>query len=293
MVSHSSRIAVITLAVLLAMSGSAEAGLFRHRSSESSDSENVKNETTLTYESRTIYVHVPQSLPAQGQRPLVVVLHGGMGNAKRIATEQSEKGMNLDEVADKYGFIVAYMNGTAVTRFLGDDKKGWNAGLCCGQSSEKNIDDVSYITGAVKYLAGEYGVDMRRVYGVGHSNGAMMTQRMICETGLFSAGVSISGGLNMEVSSCPGARGRSILELHGEKDTAVPLEGGKGSGISNKYDKKSQEFSKRIIEGSGGSYKLEVLPGAAHKLDTISEAVQKQDGISLPEKIVRFFGLSR
>jgi poly(3-hydroxybutyrate) depolymerase len=44
-------------------------------------------------------------LPAQGTRALVVVLHGGLGNAQRIESKQSENGLNMDVVAEKSGFI--------------------------------------------------------------------------------------------------------------------------------------------------------------------------------------------
>ena len=51
----------------------------------------------------------------------------------------------MDEVAKKSGFVVAYLNGTPVTRMLGADKLGWNAGGgCCGVPAENNVDDVGY-----------------------------------------------------------------------------------------------------------------------------------------------------
>ena len=264
-------------------------GLFGHKSSGLIS---VTNVSTEQFGSREVYVYAPPLLPPTGSRALVVVLHGGMGNAERIVTERSEKGMNLNAVAEKYGFIVAYMNGTPVTKFLGNDKKGWNAGECCGQSAESKTDDVRYITGAVRYLSDKYGIDERRVYGLGHSNGAMMTQRVICETGLFAAGVSISGALEIETGSCHGAQGKKILEIHGGKDTSVPIAGGMGEGISNKYPKRSQDYSKRTFEISGAQYILQVYPEAAHKLETIESAVEKTDGTTLPEKAAAFFGLA-
>src|SRR6202034_4418342 len=104
-------------------------------------------------------------------------------NAQRIESGQSENSLNMDSVAEHDGFIVAYLNGTPVTRFLGDKFLGWNAGGgCCGQPAQNNVDDVSYIKGAVSYLIQKYALDPRRVFGLGHSNGAMMTQRLICET---------------------------------------------------------------------------------------------------------------
>ncbi len=135
---------------------------------------------TERFGGRSLIVYVPAHLPAAGARALVVVLHGGLGNAERIATARSESALNLNAEAEAHGFIVAYLNGTPVTRF-GDQMLGWNAGGgCCGQSAANDVDDVGYIQGAVRRLEGEYGVDPGRVFGIGHSNGAMMTQRLMC-----------------------------------------------------------------------------------------------------------------
>ena len=59
---------------------------------------------------RPMLVHVPSHLPPQGSRALVVVLHGGLGNARNIESGKSESGLNLDAMADHAGFIVAYLS---------------------------------------------------------------------------------------------------------------------------------------------------------------------------------------
>jgi poly(3-hydroxybutyrate) depolymerase len=287
-----SAITFILLAISEASAGGKHflAKLFNRDSSPATGS--LSDEEEITYADRDMYIHVPTHLPEAGSRALVVVMHGGLGNAERIVTSRSEKGMNLDDVADKYGFLVAYMNGTAVSHIFGADKRGWNAGYCCGVPAKNNVDDVGYITDAVKMLSEKYGIDLHRVYGIGHSNGAMMAQRIICENGLFAKGISISGVLNVETTICPGARGKSILEIHGADDKAVPLEGGYGDGISNKNYKKPQSYARALIENGGGEYTLQVYQGAEHKFDTISGAVLKQDGITIQEKIARFFDLA-
>src|SRR6185312_13904637 len=82
---------------------------------------------------REAIVYTPARLPPSGQRALVIVLHGGLGNAERIEAGKSEHGLNLDALAEADGFVVAYLNGTPVTRMMGADMLGWNAGGgCCG-----------------------------------------------------------------------------------------------------------------------------------------------------------------
>ena len=250
----------------------------------------TQDEIALNYGGRTLYVHLPSALPPKGSRALVIVLHGGLGSAERIVAQRSESGLNLDAAADKYGFVVAYLNGTPVTRMLGDGMKGWNAGECCGRSSESNVDDVGYIRGAVRVLAERYGIEPGRVYGVGHSNGAMMALRLMCETELLAAAMPISGALEMEANSCPPARGKSILAIRGADDDNVPMAGGPGKGFS-RTNFRPQEYTRRVFTESGARYTLLILPGAEHKLETIEHALERSEGLGLAEKAAAFFGL--
>jgi poly(3-hydroxybutyrate) depolymerase len=245
------------------------------------------------YSGRSLIVFVPSQLPPRGTRALVVVLHGGLGNAQRIESGQSEHALNMDSVAEHNGFVVAYLNGTPVTRFLGPDKLGWNAGGgCCGQPSANNIDDVGYIESAVGHLAEQYGIDRGRIYGMGHSNGAMMTQRLMCETRLYAAAVPISGPLNLETGSCPAARGKRILAIHGADDENVPVVGGRGTQGISKAVYRSEQSSRQVFSSSGASYDLQVVTGADHKLDHIETAIKDAEGRTLAQKAAEFFGLA-
>jgi polyhydroxybutyrate depolymerase len=249
-------------------------------------------QTTDAYGGRKMIVFTPSHLPPVGQRALVVVLHGGLGNAQRIASARSESGLNMDAVAEKNGFLVVYLNGTPVTKRLGADYLGWNAGGgCCGQSAANNIDDVAHIQGAVGYLVPKYGIDRGRVFGMGHSNGAMMTQLMICETHLYAAGVAISGPLNLPVETCPAARGQRILAIHGDIDENVPIAGGRGTKGMSGVAYASEAHSQAVMTRSGARYDLMVVKGADHKLEDIDTIVRRTDGQSIAQKAATFFGL--
>lgn len=252
----------------------------------------VPADVAVQYDGRTMYVHVPARMPAPGSRALVVILHGGLGSAERVISGGNESGMNLDAAADEYGFLVAYLNGTPVARRLGDDHKGWNAGECCGLPVARKVDDVTYIRGAVAHLERRYGIDAHRVYGVGHSNGAMMVLRLMCETDLFAAALPVSGTLEIDVQACPAARGKQILALRGENDDNVPMAGGPGRGVA-RVDFRSQETTRRTFTDSGALYTLQVLPGAAHGFDSLQRALRATEGIGFADKAVRFFGLDR
>ena len=223
----------------------------------------------------------------------MIVLHGGLGNARRIVDQQSESALNLDDEADKNGFIVAYLNGTPVTRF-GDQMLGWNAGGgCCGQSAANNIDDVAYIRGAVRDLTAKYGVDSARVFGIGHSNGAMMAQRMVCESDVFAAVVAISGPLNLRQASCPAARGRRILASSTATDDAtVPVAGGRGAKGVAGVAWASEAASQQAMQAAGAAYTLDLIPAADHQLDHIEAQLEKIEGVTIGARAAVFFGLA-
>jgi poly(3-hydroxybutyrate) depolymerase len=247
--------------------------------------------TSENYKGRELLVYVPPNMPGRGTRALVIVLHGVLGNASRIEGGASEKGLKMDEVARKNGFIVAYLNGTPVTRRLGPDKLGWNAGGgCCGVPAENNVDDVGYITNAVKHLVDKFGIDPSRVYGIGHSNGAMMTMRLMCKANIYAAAVSISGPLNLIVQNCPGARGKHILAIHGEDDQIVPITGGQGAKGLSRVSYKSEQYTQQIFAASGADFRLQTVSGADHFLDNIDARIEQTESVSIAQKVALFFG---
>ncbi len=251
-------------------------------------------DSTVSYGGREIIVYVPAHLPPPGSRALVIVLHGGLGNAARIASRQSESALNMDAVAERDGFIVAYLNGTPVARMLDDQMRGWNAGGgCCGQPAKNDVDDVAYIEGAVADLASRYGIEPDRVFGLGHSNGAMMVQRLACETTLLAAAVAVSGPLNLDITRCPAASGRRVLAIHGAEDENVPLQGGRGTKGVSGVAYRSEADAEQVFTASGATYTLQVVPGADHAADHINAVILKTDGVTLARKAARFFGVER
>jgi poly(3-hydroxybutyrate) depolymerase len=244
---------------------------------------------TITVDGRDMIIYTPVQVRPRGTIPLLVVLHGGMGNGKQIKDY-----IGLEPYADQYGFIIAYPNGTPVVRGLSENRRGWNAGECCGQSQQNNSNDVGFITDVVANLVQNKGVDRTQVYGTGHSNGAMMTQRLMCETDLYRAAVPISGPLELDVQTCPPARGKRILAIHGADDQNAPVNGGYGTNaINKKTDYRSQAYTKDIFDRSGAQYDLLILPEAQHRPETLNAALIKAENVTLPQKIVTYLGLDR
>lgn len=249
-------------------------------------------EVTLNIDGREAMLYVPSQLPPSGQRAMVVALHGGGGNASHL-----RKRLQMDTAAKRYGFIVAYLNGSNSSKRLPAISHAWNAGGgCCGLPADEGIDDVAYVSLATAQLQRDYGVDTSRTFVTGHSNGSMLGQLMLCTTNIFAAGVTISAPINAEVNSCPSAAGKKILSIHGADDENVPIIGGKGTkGPMRKkphFSFRSESSAKVLFEQSGAYYNLEILPNTDHALEHIGQAILDQQGMTLGEKAAGFFGLS-
>ena len=246
---------------------------------------------TDTIDGRAAWVHVPQQMKA-GPRALVIVLHGGLGSAAHIVDQGAESALNMDSVADQDGFVVAYLNGTPVSKRLGPQFLGWNAGGgCCGVPAETGVDDVTFVRDAIGYLVDKYGIDPKRVYGIGHSNGAMMTLRILCESDIYAGGISVSGPLMVEVKSCPAAKDKPILSIHGADDANVPIAGGRGTKGFSGLSFKPESYTQSIMSQSGAKYRLQIVDKADHSLANIETQLKQSEGLSLAQKAAQFFGL--
>ena len=189
---------------------------------------NEINEIVVDGYRRSYIIHKPANAHINNL-PLMVVLHGGLGNAVSI---MNSTGMNA--IADTGPFLVAYPNGIAGFR---RNRRTWNAGICCGPASRKKVDDIAFIEKMIEEIKAKYAINPNRVYIAGMSNGAMMTYRLACEIPhKIAAIITVAGTIS--VDNCDAARDIPVLHIHGMEDQNVPIHGGKGlrsvSGVSHR-----------------------------------------------------------
>ena len=166
---------------------------------------------------RSYLLHIPPSPDRGRPLPVVIVLHGGGGNAEGVA---QVSGFNAK--ADEERFIVIYPNGTGRLR---NRLLTWNSGNCCGYAHENNVDDVSFIRSLIGQVQRDLTVDGRRIFVTGISNGGMMSYRLACELSDTVAAIApVAGALNYE--QCNPARPVSVVAFHGTADEHVLYEGG-------------------------------------------------------------------
>ncbi len=245
--------------------------------------------TTISVDGRDIILHHPVLHNNALNKPLpaLLVLHGGLGNAQYMDNK-----LGLDHLANEHGFIVAYLNGTEGDRAVMKNRRVWNAGTCCGIAVRRNIDDVKFIDDVIDSLVKKAGADSKNIFLMGHSNGAMMSYRYVCERpGKIKGAVTVSGTLLL--NQCPAGNNTHILHIHGQHDNSVPVAGGQGDNSLTQVHFRSVAGSADIMEKSGAEVQTILLQNAGHALSDINMQIKELNSISLQQTIADMISLLR
>jgi polyhydroxybutyrate depolymerase len=176
----------------------------------------VEQGVTVGTAVRTFRLHVPSGAPAT-PLPLVVVFHGGGGNARNAARMSG-----MDAKADQEKFIVAYPNGSGA---IPGALLTWNTWQCCGYALDNHVDDVAFVRAMVEDIARTHSIDRKRIFATGMSNGGMMAYRVGCEMAdVFAAIAPVAGALDTD--SCKPSGPVSLVAFHGTADRHVRFDGG-------------------------------------------------------------------
>ena len=150
--------------------------------------------------------------------PVVVVLHGGGGNAGNAV-----RMTGFNRLAARDRFIAVYPNGTA------GRERGrlltWNAGHCCAAAMTNAVDDVGFIRAIIDALVASGRADRTRVYVTGMSNGGMLAHRLGRELSTTIAAIAPVVGAVFGDEAPPQAAVPAFIVVGGD-DTVVPPAGG-------------------------------------------------------------------
>ncbi len=173
------------------------------------------NADTITVEGleRSYIIHLPKNFDKTKPAALVIALHGGGGKA-----EGMNKLTGLNDVSDKYGFVVVYPDGI---------KKQWNDGRNDFHLNE-NIDDVKFISVLIDTLKALYNIDSNRIYVTGISNGGIMSFRLACElSNKVAAAAPVAASMpESPAYKCNPSRPVPMMIIFGDEDPLVPFNGG-------------------------------------------------------------------
>ena len=164
---------------------------------------------------REYFVHIPSTYRNNQAVPVVIVFHGGGGNAKQIATFSG-----FNKLSEKHGFLAIYPQAI---------DKHWND----GRESEKfrehdaKVNDVARIEELIAELKRTYSVDKKRMYATGISNGGIFSQRLAIELGQhFAAITTLTAQIAEPLAEAKSKNPMSVLIINGTKDPLVPYAGG-------------------------------------------------------------------
>ncbi len=163
---------------------------------------------------RPVTVNLPETLASPA--PLLILLH----SASTSGAHQ-ENYMKLGPVAKKNGII--YIAPDGMTNPEG--KRFWNAAKSCCNRYKEEVDDVAYINSLIDEISTKTPVDPKRIYLIGHSNGAFMSFTFACKTNKVAAIVAIAGAMDQS-PDCTPSTPVSLLNIHGTADKTIKVTGG-------------------------------------------------------------------
>lgn len=211
---------------------------------------------------RMYKLHVPAKYNGAAS-PLLIALHGGGGDMSYQSNDKLYKQISKSE---ELGFIVAFPNG--YSKFNSGKFATWNAGKCCGDARDKNIDDVGFIREMIAKISFQLNIDKSKIFATGMSNGGMMSYRLACELSDMIKGIAAVAGTDNTINCSP-KNPVSILHIHAKNDDHVLFNGGSGKSLSDNKEKVTEftsvpvtvakwvkqngcnETPKRVLEKSG------------------------------------------
>jgi len=173
--------------------------------------------------SRRYLVYAPPGIGEKSPVPVVLLLHGGGGDANSLI-----RSSGMDAIAAREGFITVYPEG--IGKKVGRKRFSvWNGGRCCGKAKDENIDDVGYLAEVIRRVKKDYRVDPNKVFMTGHSNGAIMSYRFACDRPKLISAIAPVGSVG-DPRTCLPKKKLSVLHIHGKLDACARFEGGKDCG---------------------------------------------------------------
>ena len=164
------------------------------------------------------FVYGAPALP--GPRPtLVLAFHGAGGDWRQM---RRLTGYQLDRLAERHGFIIAYPNGV---------EGHWNDCRARATYSAKRqrVDDVAFTRALIRYFRDLYGVDSSRVFALGFSNGGHMALRLALEAPRdvrAVAAIAASLPTRDNLDCAPAGVAVPTMLVNGTEDRINPYTGG-------------------------------------------------------------------
>lgn len=150
----------------------------------------------------------------RGKRPLIIVFHGGGGNARQATR------LGFAKLGRKKGYILVYPEGI--------DGHWYDPRVAFFADDGSRPDDLKFVSKLLDRLEADYHVDTDRVYATGLSNGGIMSHYVgDALSDRFAAIAPVIGGIPAKrADEFRPTSPVSVLIMQGTKDPLVPYAGG-------------------------------------------------------------------
>lgn len=245
----------LLMMAIINVSGAAEAGI-----ADRLETDYVRHQEV----SRQYHIFLPKHFKSLKNPPLIIALHGGGGRGKKFS--KGDRHRILRE-ADKHGIVVVFPEGL---------KRQWNDGRTeIYENMRRPIDppdDVGFIERIIDRMIKEYGIDGKRVFATGISNGGFMSIRLALElSDRIRAIAPVTAQLQKAHAGLSPAHPISVMIINGTEDPLVPYDGGQIV-VFNKKKPRGEIFSTeqtiklfRQFNGCRGEPQTRAFPDLAVK----------------------------
>jgi polyhydroxybutyrate depolymerase len=167
---------------------------------------------------RPVTIQVPSGYDGSTPAPLLLLLHG-----YSVDASIQEAYFQIAPLVESEGLLILAPNGTLDP----SNYRFWNATPACCDLYGSGVDDEGYLKGLLHDVRAAYNVDPKRIYVIGHSNGAFMAHRMAChDAGEIAAIVSLAGETYLDTPDCGPSGPVSVLQIQGDADATIAYGGG-------------------------------------------------------------------
>ena len=178
-----------------------------------SASKNIEGYMDVDGIERFYIIHLPENSDIKNPISVVLVLHGGGGNAKHMM-----KFSKFNKTADEGGFIAVYPEGY---------EKNWSDGRI-GDKLPMKRDDIKFISMLLDTIIAKYNIDIKRVFATGISNGGFFSIYLALKLSnriLAVAPICANIPENLKDSFVP-ENPISMMLMNGTEDKLVKYDGG-------------------------------------------------------------------
>lgn len=187
----------------------------------------------FTHEGLERYYFIQDKHPeATGTSSVLFVLHGYGSSAINIMTYSNLRNYTYTK---ENNFISIFPQGAPMNTDLASSSSHWNSG---GWTIGSTVDDIDFIDVVLQLVSEKSNINSNRVYSTGMSNGGFMSYHLACNlSSKFAAVISVTGSMSSQTfEDCNPSHPIAIMQIHGQLDATVPLNGNNSLGMTSIED---------------------------------------------------------